>query len=150
MAEPYGPARRRADPYGPTPRYGTIQLSTGVACKVTRTHMNSNSSRLQPSTRRKISPSRPGNPTADAAMARFCGLIILPSTPPEELAAASSSGSSPAFAAVCTCNAPNNALAEVSEPVTPTPIQPRIGDRNTNTPPAVARNAPRVPVWPDW
>ncbi len=44
---------------------------------------------LHTMTRRKRSPpSRPWKPTAAAAMARFCGEIILPSTPPEELAAA--------------------------------------------------------------
>ena len=88
-------------------------------------------------------------PTAAAAIARFCGLIILPSTPPEELAAASSTGSSPARAAVCTCRAPNSAFDEVSEPVTATPIQPRIGDRKAKNPPARARNAPRLAVCPD-
>ena len=40
---------------------------------------------LQPSTRRNSSPSRPPSPTAAAPMARFCGEIILPSTPPERV-----------------------------------------------------------------
>jgi hypothetical protein len=97
-----------------------------------------------------MSPSRPAIPTADAAIARFCGLIIFPMTPPEELAAASSTGSRPARAAVWTCSAPKSALADVSEPVTATPIQPRIEDRNRKTPPAAAKRAPRVLVWPDW
>ena len=101
-------------------------------------------------TLRKMRPSCPAIPTAEAAIARFCGLIILPSTPPEVLAAASSTGSSPAFTPVCTCRAPNSALAEVSEPVTATPIQPRMGDRIAKKPPVWARKLPRVPVCPDW
>src|SRR3569833_448022 len=72
--------------------FGTIHPRTPVACSATSTHMKSSSTRLQPTTLRKMSPSLPAMPTADAAIARFCGLIILPSTPPEELAAASSSG----------------------------------------------------------
>ena len=106
--------------------------STGVACSPTITHISTSSSRLQPITLRKMSPSRPAMPTAAAAIARFCGLTILPSTPPEEFAAAISTGSSPALAAVCTCRAPNSAFDEVSEPVTATPIQPRIGERIAN------------------
>ena len=75
--------------------------------------------------------SSPAIPTAAAAIARFCGLIIFPSTPPEEFAAASSNGSSPAFVAVCTCRAPKSALDDVSDPVTATPSQPRIGDSSS-------------------
>ena len=82
-------------------------------------------------------------------MARFCGLTILPSTPPEEFAPAISTGSSPAGPAVCTWSAPNSALAEVSEPVTATPSQPRIGERIANALPAPASQAPSEPVWPD-
>ena len=88
-------------------------------------------------------------PTAAAAIARFCGLTILPSTPPEELAAAISTGSRPASVAVCTCSAPKSALADVSEPVTATPIQPRIGERIANAPPVPASQAPSDEVWPD-
>ena len=128
---------------------GTIQPSTGVACRTRRAH-EQQEPRLQPNTFRNSSPSWPAMPTAAAAIARFCGLTILPMTPPEVLAAASSTGSRPAAAAVCTCRAPNSALAEVSEPVTATPIQPRMGDRNTKKLPVSARHPPRVLVWPDW
>jgi hypothetical protein len=88
-------------------------------------------------------------PTADAAIARFCGLIILPITPPEELAAASSSGSSPARAAVCTCSAEQRVGRGVraghghADPAE---------DRGQEQEDAAgsARNAPSVFVWPDW
>ena len=79
-------------------------------------------------------------------MARFWGEIIFPRTPPELLAAASSSGSSPALVAAVTWSVPNRALAEVSDPVTATPSQPRIGERNANAPPAPATQAPIVMV----
>ena len=121
----------------------------GVDCRPTMTHIT----RAAPgSSRSPCGRCRPRGrpcPTAAAAIARFCGLIILPSTPPEEFAAAISTGSSPASLAVCTWRAPNSALAEVSEPVTATPIQPRIGDRIANAPPAPASQAPSEVVWPD-
>ena len=37
-----------------------------------------------------------------------------------------------------------------SDPVTATPIQPRMGERKTKKLPVCARNAPRVVVCPDW
>ena len=98
----------------------------------TSTHISTRNSRLQPITLRKMSPSRPAMPTAAAAIARFCGQIILPSTPPEEFAAAISTGSRPALLAVCTCSAPNSEFDDVSEPVTATPSQPSIGDSSAN------------------
>src|SRR5712691_1904573 len=41
--------------------------------------------RLYPMVRRKISPSEPTRLTPAAPTERFCGLIILPITPPDEL-----------------------------------------------------------------
>ena len=70
-----------------------------------------------------------------AAMVRFCGLIILPTTPPEVFAATSRVGSIPACWPADCCRVANRALALVSEPVTAVPTQPRIGDRK-------AKNAP--------
>src|SRR5664280_3120317 len=98
-------------------------------------HMNAKKPRLQPSTRRNSSPSCPAMPTAPAAIARFCGETILPSTPPELLAAAMSSGFRPVCLAAVTCTAPNREFDEVYEPVTATPSQPRIGDIKANRPP---------------
>src|SRR3954463_4497462 len=85
---------------------------------------------------RKMSPSWPASPTAAAPIARFCGETIFPSTPPDELAAASSVGSNPASFAAVTCRTPNSEFDDVSEPVTATPSQPMIGERNGSTSPA--------------
>ena len=60
--------------------------STEVDCRTTITTMIASRNRLQPNTLRNSSPSRPAMPTAAAAMARFCGETILPSTPPERVA----------------------------------------------------------------
>ena len=70
----------------------------------------------------------------------------MPSTPPEELALASSVGSSPASLAADTCSTPNSEFEDVSEPVTAVPSQPMIGDRNARTPPAPAIQLPIVSV----
>src|SRR5215470_15517018 len=110
--------------------------------------MPARKARLQPNTRRKMSPSLPVRPTAPAAMARFCGEIILPSTPPDELAAAISVVLRPALVPAATCSAPNSEFEDVSEPVTATPSQPRIGERTANAAPAPAIQLPRVAVWP--
>ena len=112
--------------------------------------MASTSTMLHFSTVRKSSPSCPAMPTAAAPIARFCGEIILPSTPPDELAAASSVGSSPASFAAVTCSAPKSAFDEVSEPVTATPSHPMAGARNAKIGPAPAAHSPSVSVWPYW
>src|SRR3954453_21968882 len=88
-------------------------------------------------------------PTAAAPMARFCGEIILPSTPPELLAAAMRVGSRFAFFAAVTWSAPNSEFDAVSEPVIDTPSHP-IQDENTaKMLPAPATHMPSVMVWPD-
>ena len=56
----------------------------------------------------------------------------------------------PASFAAATCNWPNSEFDDVSEPVTATPSQPMIGDRNAKKPPAPAAHRPSVVVWPDW
>src|SRR5665647_2695379 len=104
--------------------------------------MRTRKPRLHPMTLRKTSPSLPDRPTAAAAIARFWGETILPSTPPEELAAAISAGLSPALPAAETCNAPNREFDDVSEPVTATPIQPRIGEKIAKAAPAPAIQEP--------
>ena len=95
---------------------------------------------------RNRSASRPTMPTAVAAIVRFCGLIILPTTPPEVFAATSRVGSIPASLAAVCCRVANSALAEVSEPVTAVPSQPRMGDRNANAAPVPAIQVPIVIV----
>ena len=56
---------------------------------------------------------------------------------------------SPAWPAAVTCRAPNSELEEVSEPVTATPSQPRIGDSSANAAPAPAIQVPSVIVCPE-
>src|SRR5512140_3895215 len=104
---------------------------------------------LQPITLRKRSPSLPASPTAAAPIARFWGETILPSTPPELLAAASSVGDRCAWWAADTCSAPKSEFDEVSEPVTAVPNQPTIGDRKAKNPPAPAAHMPSVIVIPE-
>src|SRR5450755_1692476 len=111
--------------------------------------MRNRKPRLHPMTWQKMSPSVPDMPTAAAAMARFWGEIILPSTPPEELAAAIRAGLSPTCLAAETCSAPNREFAEVSEPVTATPSQPRMGEKIAKAAPAPAIHLPSVAVWPE-
>src|SRR5262249_28893598 len=94
------------------------------------------------------SPSWPAMPTAAAPMARFCGEIIFPRTPPLEFEAAISIGERLAFSAAETCSAPNSALDDVSDPVTATPSQPRIGESRAEAAPAPASQLPIVIVWP--
>ena len=73
----------------------------------------------------------------------------MPSTPPELFAAAISTGSRPACFAAVTCSAPNKEFDDVSDPVTATPSQPRIGDSSAKAAPAPAIQVPSVAVCPD-
>ena len=85
------------------------------------------------------SGSLPTNPTAAAATAIDCGEIILPTTPPDALAATANSGSIPTWLAVTCCNLANSKLADVSEPVMNTQIHPSAGDHTLNAAPVAAR-----------
>src|ERR1035437_8095940 len=96
--------------------------------------MNSRKARLHPMTLRKMSPSLPDMPTA-AAIARFWGETNFPGTPPEELAAAIRAGLILTCLAAETSNTPKSEFDEVSEPVTATPSQPRIGEKIGNADP---------------
>jgi L-lactate permease len=75
-------------------------------------------------TRRRRSPSRPWRPVALVPTARFCGEIIFPSTPPEELAPTVRFGLTPICCAVTFCRFANRAFDDVSEPVSATPSHP--------------------------
>src|SRR3954447_11115753 len=98
---------------------------------------------------RKRSPSWPAMPTAAAPMARFCGEIILPSTPPELFDAAISVADRCAFEAAVTWSAPNSEFDDVSEPVMLTPSHPIIGEKKANALPTPATHEPSVIVWPE-
>ena len=77
-----------------------------------------------------------------------CRLIILPITPPAELAAASSVASRPKRPAVTTCKFPNKALADVSDPVRNTPSHPMNALKKGKSVPVAANARPCVPVAP--
>ena len=90
------------------------------------------------------SDSLPTSPTAAAATAIDCGEIILPTTPPDALAATATNGSIPTPLAVTCCSLPNSKLADVSDPVMNTPIQPSAGDSTKNAFPVAAKADPKV------
>src|SRR5699024_4276085 len=94
--------------------------------------------RLCLTVKRNRSDSLPTNPTAAQAMAMDCGEIIFPVTPPVVLAATNNTSDTPICCAVVACNAANNALEEVSEPVKNTPNQPRNGEKNVKACPVCA------------
>ena len=100
------------------------------------------------SVKRKISLSCPIQPVAAVATEMLCGEIILPATPPVELAATVRCGSIPSCSAAVFCKLPNRALDEVSEPVRHTPIQPRIGAKNGKKCPVLVNARPRVALMP--
>ena len=74
----------------------------------------------------------------ETPVAMFCGEIILPMTPPDELVAANSTGLRLSCLAATTCRLPNRALPEVSLPDRNTATQPRKGESSTNRCPAEA------------
>src|SRR5665647_156642 len=98
---------------------------------------------------RKMAPSSPTSPVAAQATAMLWGEIILPVTPPLELAATMRCGSTPICSAVVFCNEVNSALDEVSEPVRKTPTQPRKGEKKGNRAPVAVKARPRVELMPE-
>src|SRR5436190_21587941 len=75
-------------------------------------------------TKRRIVLSCPYQLVAVEATTIDCASIILPITPPEELAAALSTGDRPSCSEVIFCRLPNSTLEAVSDPVSATPSQP--------------------------
>src|SRR5450759_4598624 len=88
-------------------------------------------------------------PVAATATAMLCTLIILPITPPAELAAAVRIGFRPTCLAAVVCRLPNRKLLEASEPVRNTPIHPSRGLKNEKQTPVVANASPSVEVAPE-
>jgi hypothetical protein len=85
-----------------------------------------------------MSPSAPTLWTPAAPTDRFCGLIILPITPPDELVAAVRIGLRPCSLAVWACSGPNSVFDDVSLPVRKTPSAPRKADTKGKTTPVPA------------
>src|SRR6266853_6260336 len=75
-------------------------------------------------TKRRIEPSCPYQLVAVEATTIDWASIILPITPPDELAAPIRIGDSPSCSEVIFCRLPNRMLEAVSEPVSATPSQP--------------------------
>src|SRR6266568_3970893 len=75
-------------------------------------------------TKRRMVPSWPNQLVAVEATTIDCASIILPMTPPEELAAPIRIGDRPSCSDVIFCKLPNRMLDEVSDPVSATPNHP--------------------------
>src|SRR3984957_498793 len=74
--------------------------------------------------RGRIVPSCPYQLVAVEATTIDCASIILPMTPPDELAAAIRTGDRPSCCDVIFCRLPNRMFDAVSDPVSATPSQP--------------------------
>src|SRR5690348_8445532 len=97
-----------------------------------------------------MSPSAPTLFTPAAPTDRFCGLIILPITPPDELVPAVRMGLTlPSCCAVWACRGPNNVLDDVSLPVRNTPNQPMNAATNGKMKPVLDRAIARLEVMPE-
>src|SRR6478609_11825199 len=81
-------------------------------------------------TKRRIDPSCPNQFVAVEATTIDCASIILPITPPDELAAAIRMGERPSCSAVIFCRLPNSTFEAVSDPVNATPNQPSSVPKN--------------------
>src|SRR5215813_14392732 len=75
-------------------------------------------------TKRRIDPSWPNQLVAVEATTIDWASIILPMTPPEELAAPIRMGDRPSCSDVIFCRLPNSTFEAVSDPVSATPSQP--------------------------
>src|SRR5712672_2092436 len=100
-------------------------------------------------TKRRIEPSCPNQLVAVEATTIDCASIILPMTPPEELAAAISTGDRPSCSEVIFCRLPNRMLDAVSDPVSATPSQPSSVPKNGYNTPDAANARPSVASTPE-
>src|SRR5271169_2745800 len=100
-------------------------------------------------TKRKIEPSWPNQLVAVDATTIDCASIILPITPPDELAAPIRIGDRPSCVAVIFCKLPNRMLDEVSDPVSATPNQPSSVPKKGYSTPVPAKARPSVASTPD-
>src|SRR5215472_15464766 len=91
---------------------------------MTRTPTRQASAMECQNTKRRIDPSWPNQLVAVEATTIDWASIILPMTPPDELAAAISTGDRPNCSEVIFCRLPNSTLEAVSDPVSATPNQP--------------------------
>src|SRR6202021_2701277 len=78
-----------------------------------------------------------------------CASIILPMTPPEELAAAIRTDDRPSCSEVIFCKLPNRIFDAVSDPVNATPSQPSNVPKNGYRTPVAAKARPSVASTPE-
>src|SRR3979409_761212 len=95
-------------------------------------------------TKRKIVPSCPYQLVAVEATTIDCASIILPITPPEELAAAIRTDDKPSCCEVIFCRLPNRMFEAVSDPVSATPNQPSSVPKKGQSNPRAANARPRL------
>src|SRR6185369_12004836 len=100
-------------------------------------------------TKRRIEPSWPNQFVAVEATTIDCASIILPMTPPEELAAPIRIGDRPSCSEVIFCKLPNRMLDAVSDPVSATPNQPSSVPKKGYSTPVAANARPSVASTPD-
>src|SRR5262245_43862780 len=100
-------------------------------------------------TKRKIEPSWPNQLVAVEATTIDCASIILPMTPPEELAAPIRIGDRPSCSEVTFCRLPNRMLDDVSDPVSATPNQPSSVPKKGYSTPVPAKARPSVASTPE-
>src|SRR3954453_3354385 len=100
-------------------------------------------------TKRRIEPSWPYQLVAVEATTIDCASIILPMTPPDELAAAIRTGDKPSCSEVIFCRLPNSTFDAVSDPVSATPNQPSSVPKKGYSTPVAANASPSVASTPD-
>src|SRR4051794_36782455 len=100
-------------------------------------------------TNRRIVPSCPNQFVAVEATTIDWASIILPITPPDELAALIRIGDSPSCSEVIFCRLPKSTFEAVSDPVSATPSQPSRVPKNGYTNPVPAKARPSVASRPD-
>src|SRR6202166_1158395 len=100
-------------------------------------------------TKRRIVPSCPYQLVAVEATTIDCASIILPITPPEELAAPIRTDERPSCSDVILCKLPNRMFDAVSDPVSATPNQPSSVPKNGYRTPVAAKARPSVASTPE-
>src|SRR5690242_604917 len=100
-------------------------------------------------TKRRIEPSWPYQLVAVEATTIDWASIILPITPPDELAAAIRIGDRPICSEVIFCRLPNRMFEAVSDPVSATPNQPSKVPKKGYSTPVAAKARPSVASMPD-
>src|ERR1700748_523325 len=100
-------------------------------------------------TKRRMVPSCPYQLVAGEAATIDRASIILPITPPEELAAPISTEDRPSCSEVIFCRLPNRMFEAVSDPVKATPNQPSKVPKKGYSTPLAAKARPSVASMPD-